>query len=108
MSPRLALLDEHGPQGLGELTRRLGVSKPTANRHVAKLGAAGLVSTRPDRDPRAVRVSLTPAGDEQVVRVRDVRRVGPSAVLEGWSDRDGDALATLLARLNADLDRRRR
>ncbi|MCW2719741.1 MAG: hypothetical protein QOG20_6798 [Pseudonocardiales bacterium] len=105
--PVLALLDEHGPQGLGELTRRLGVSKPTASRHVAKLGAAGLVSTRPDRDPRAVLVALTPAGDEQVARVRDIRHAGLRTVLSGWSDADGDALATLLSRLNVDLDRQR-
>ncbi len=104
--PVLALIDEHGPQGLGELTRRLGVSKPTASRHVAKLAAAGLVTTRPDRDPRAVLVDLTPAGDEQVARVRDVRRTGLAVVLTGWSDADGNALAALLARLNADLDRR--
>lgn len=105
--PVLALVDEHGPQGLGELTRRLGVSKPTASRHVAKLAAAGLVTTRPDRDPRAVLVELTAAGGAQVARVRDVRRAGLAAVLTGWSDGDGDTLATLLARLNADLDRRR-
>lgn len=105
--PVLALLDEHGPQGLGELTRRLGVTKPTASRHVAKLGAAGLVTSRPGRDPRAVVVDLTPGGDEQVRRVRAIRRTGLRAVLGTWSDADGDALADLLGRLNRDLDGRR-
>jgi DNA-binding MarR family transcriptional regulator len=105
--PVLALLDEHGPQGLTELTRRLGVTKPTVSRHVAKLGMAGLVTTRPDRDPRAVVVVLTPAGDEQVARVSDIRREGMRDVLAGWSDADSDTLALLLARLNHDLDQRR-
>jgi DNA-binding MarR family transcriptional regulator len=102
--PVLALLDEHGPLGLGELTARLGLSKPTVSRQVTRLAGAGLVTSDPDRrDPRAVVVSLTADGEEQVRRVRDVRRRGLGAVLASWSEHDSDTLAALLARLNAEL-----
>lgn len=106
--PVLALLHEHGPQGLTELTRRLGISKPTTSRHVARLGTAALVSTTPDgRDPRAVVVTLTTAGAAQVEKVRSARRERLGEVLRSWSPNDGEALADLLGRLNADLDRHR-
>jgi DNA-binding MarR family transcriptional regulator len=103
--PVLALLDEHGPLRLGELTTRLGLTKPTVSRHVARLGGAALVETRPDRrDSRAVVVFLTAGGAEQVRRVREVRRTSLGEVLADWSEADGEALALLLARLNVDLD----
>lgn len=106
--PVLALLDEHGPLGLSEITARLGLSKPTVSRQVTRLAAAGLVASRPDlRDPRAVCVSLTAAGEDQVRRVRDVRRRSLGAVLASWTGRDSHTLGALLARLNAELDVRR-
>jgi DNA-binding MarR family transcriptional regulator len=104
--PVLVLIDEHGPLGLGELATRLGLTKPTMSRHVARLGGAALVATRPDqRDPRAVVVHLTPDGAERVERVREVRRRTLGEVLADWSGADSEALAQLLARLNTDLDR---
>lgn len=106
--PVLALLHDHGPQGLTGLTRRLGISKPTTSRHVARLGAAALVSTTPDgRDPRAVVVTLTATGAAHVQKVRAARRERLSEVLRSWTPEDGEALAELLGRLNADLDRHR-
>jgi DNA-binding MarR family transcriptional regulator len=105
--PVLALLNEYGPLGLGDLATRLGLTKPTTSRHVARLGGAALVATRPDeRDSRAVVVLLTPDGAERVERVREVRRRTLGEVLAGWSVPDSEALAQLLARLNTDLDRR--
>jgi DNA-binding MarR family transcriptional regulator len=104
--PVLALLDSHGPQGLGELTRRLGISKPTTSRHVARLTEAALVSSRPDpRDVRAMEVTLTERGAAQVARLRAARHAQLAAVLADWSEGDRDGLATLLARLNSDLDK---
>jgi DNA-binding MarR family transcriptional regulator len=104
--PVLALLDSYGPQGLGELTRRLGISKPTTSRHVARLAEAALVTSRPDpRDVRAMEVTLSERGAAVVARLRAARHAHLAAVLADWSDEDRDGLATLLARLNADLDR---
>jgi DNA-binding MarR family transcriptional regulator len=106
--PVMALLDGHGPLGLTELARRLGLSKPTTSRHVARLGADGLVRTRPDsRDVRAMVVALTPAGEEVVAHLRAARHARLAAVLGGWSDGDRDTLGALLARLNVDLDAHR-
>ena len=106
--PVMALLDGHGPLGLTELARRLGLTKPTTSRHVARLGALGLVGTRPDRrDVRALVVALTPAGDAVVARLRAARHTRLAAVLDGWSDDDRDTLGALLARLNVDLDAHR-
>jgi DNA-binding MarR family transcriptional regulator len=106
--PVLAVLDAHGPLALAELTTRLGLSKPTVSRQVGRLGSAALVETCPaPHDPRAVVVSLTTQGAQEVRRVREARRKGLQEVLAGWSDADSDTLAGLLARLNADLDRHR-
>jgi DNA-binding MarR family transcriptional regulator len=106
--PALVLLDAHGPQRLTELTGRLGVSKPTASRQVARLSAAGLVATGPyPYDPRAVLVRLTEAGAERVRGVRDKRRESLGRVLEDWSGEDSATLARLLRRLNEDLERHR-
>jgi DNA-binding MarR family transcriptional regulator len=106
--PVLSLLDGHGPLGLAELAHRLGLTKPTTSRHVARLAAAGLVATRADlRDVRALLVVLTPAGDGVVARLRAARRERLAAVLSGWSDQDRDTLGALLARLNVDLDAHR-
>lgn len=98
--PVLALVDEHGPLGLGELSYRMGVTKPTVSRHVARLAGAGLVATRPDRDPRAVRVVLTATGDAQVARVRTARAAALAQMVGDWPDGDVAALADLLGRLN--------
>lgn len=106
--PVLALLDAHGPLGLGDLTRRLGLSKPTTSRHVTRLAEAGLVDSRPDpRDVRAVIITLTPPGAAEVGRLRAVRRARLAQVLDDWSDADRHGLATLLARLNVDLEQHR-
>lgn len=102
----LALLDEHGPQDLTTLTARLGLTKPTASRRVARLSAAGYVAT--ESHGRAMRVALTGAGDAQVRHVRGGRATRMGDVLAHWSAEDGDALATLLNRLNVDLDAHRR
>jgi DNA-binding MarR family transcriptional regulator len=106
--PVLALLDAHGALGLSELARRLGLTKPTTSRHVARLSTAGLVTTRPDtRAVRAIVVDLTPAGIGVVARLRAARHERLAAVLSGWSDEDRDTLGALLARLNVDLDAHR-
>ncbi|NMH98133.1 MarR family winged helix-turn-helix transcriptional regulator [Pseudonocardia acidicola] len=102
--PVMVLLDEHGPQRLTVLTRRLGHSKPTVSRQVSRLSRAGLVATRPDeRDPRSVVVRLTRAGAARVEAVRQARLAPLREVLAAWPEEDRDALAVLLSRFNADL-----
>ncbi|MFR9806936.1 MarR family winged helix-turn-helix transcriptional regulator [Pseudonocardia sp. RS010] len=103
--PVLAALDENGAQSLTLLTARLGVSKPTASRQVSRLSRAGLVDVRPDeRDSRSVVVSLTAEGLAQRELVRAARLRPLQAVLAAWPQEDREALGTLLARFNEDLD----
>ena len=56
-------LSEHGPLGIVELARRLGVSSPATTVLVDRLERAGYVERVPDpADRRRVRIVDTPAG----------------------------------------------
>ena len=103
--PMLMLLAEEGSLSLTSLTGRLGVSKPTASRQVSRLAQAGLVEVAPhERDPRAISVTLMPAGLEVREQVRAARLAPLREVIAHWLDADRDALAGLLDRFNTDLD----
>ncbi|WP_166659949.1 MarR family winged helix-turn-helix transcriptional regulator [Actinomycetospora succinea] len=56
-------LSEHGPMGVAELARRLGVSSPATSVLVDRLEKAGHVArVRDTLDRRRVRITDTPAG----------------------------------------------
>ncbi|MDL5159550.1 MarR family winged helix-turn-helix transcriptional regulator [Actinomycetospora termitidis] len=59
----ILLLSEHGPMGVVELARRLGVSSPATTLLVDRLESSGHVErVRDPDDGRRVRVTDTPAG----------------------------------------------
>src|SRR3954462_2515040 len=78
---------------LGEIARRQRMDAPTASRIAEGLARRGLVRTAPDdRDRRALRVLLTPAGNRLAERIAPVAASVRSAVVRGLSRREQQAL----------------
>jgi len=90
----MATITMHGPQPVGELGRRLGISEPAASLLVDKLEERGLAArTRDERDRRRTLVTATQAGDELATRLRQGREEQTGRWLDALSD---DELAGLL------------
>jgi len=90
---------------LGEIARRQRMDAPTASRIAEGLARRGLVRTSPDdRDRRALRVLLTPAGSRMAERIAPVAASVRSAVVRGLSRREQQALRTALRTVIANLD----
>jgi DNA-binding MarR family transcriptional regulator len=86
----LAMLDERGPCKITELAALERITQPAMTTLIGRLERDGLVQRHTSTDDRrAVCVTLTPAGRDELVRIRHAR---------------GQALATLLARCD-DADR---
>jgi DNA-binding MarR family transcriptional regulator len=82
-----------GPQPIGELGRRLGISEPAASLLVDKLEERGLAArTRDERDRRRTLVTATPAGDELAPRLRQGREEQVQRWLDALSDDELDGL----------------
>lgn len=87
-----------------DLVARLGLDKSTLSRQLDQLIDAGLLQRqggRPGR--RGDPLSLTPAGRRRLARAGDRIRVRLAAWLDGWSDDDIEAFASLVGRLNSAL-----
>lgn len=64
----LSILLEHGPTRIGQLAQLVPCSQPTATTLVGQLERDGRVRKNPDPDDgRAVRISITPTGREQMI-----------------------------------------
>jgi DNA-binding MarR family transcriptional regulator len=84
----MAALCHHGPQRVGELAEREGVSQPTISRLVTTLEREGLVARRADEaDRRGSFTELTPAGRALVrwARARKIAWVGAALRAESES-----------------------
>jgi DNA-binding MarR family transcriptional regulator len=94
------------PHGLRELARAAGVSAPTATRMIDGLGARGLVTRERDADDRrAVRIALTPDGQEAVEHRREAMHGRRRALFDQLSPGEHRAAAQVLARLAAAYER---
>ncbi|WP_371664431.1 MarR family winged helix-turn-helix transcriptional regulator [Streptomyces sp. NBC_00280] len=83
----------------GELANLLAVEASHITRQVQQLQKAGYVTRVPDPDDRrAQRIQLTAAGEDAVVRIREVSCRSMRRALEGWSPHE-------LRRLTAFVDR---
>ena len=95
----LRRLDDEGPLRITELAAAELVSQPTMTGIVRRLEADGLVRRSPDPDDaRAVRVTLTDAGGEELAAVRSARAAFVQDRLERLDDA---ALAALAAAVPA-------
>jgi DNA-binding MarR family transcriptional regulator len=90
---------------LGELARRQRMDAPTASRLAEGLARRGLLrAAHDDRDRRALRVLLTPAGTKLAERIAPLAASVRSAVVRGMSRRQQEALRTALQRVVSNVD----
>jgi len=90
---------------LGEIARRQRMDAPTASRTAEGLARRALLRTAPDdRDRRALRVLLTPAGAKLAERIAPIAASVRSAVVRGLSRREQEALRSALRTVIANLD----
>jgi DNA-binding MarR family transcriptional regulator len=100
----LVRLGTDGPARPSDLAAYFRIGKATAGRQLASLEQLHLVSRRPDpEDGRAHLLALTDEGKERLKAARAQRRLALHERLSAWPQSDLEALARLLARLNADL-----
>ena len=104
----MATLTTNGPQPVGELGRRLGLSEPAASLLVDKLAERGLAIRAHDpQDRRRTLVTATPAADELAARLREGREGHVLAWLGALTDDELDGLTRgfrSLLRIAAALD----
>ncbi|MFI1360191.1 MarR family winged helix-turn-helix transcriptional regulator [Streptomyces sp. NPDC020898] len=88
----------------GELANLLAVEASHITRQVQRLQEAGYVTRVPDPDDRrAQRIRLTVAGEEAVVRIREVSCRTMRRALEDWSPQELRRLAAFVDRMVDDL-----
>ena len=98
----LVVLASRGPQRIADLAELLGVNSSNATRNCDRLQRRGLVRRDRDSDDRrAVRVSLTPAGEHLVQQITVARTTAISHILGAMP---GHARGPLLAALRAFTD----
>jgi DNA-binding MarR family transcriptional regulator len=101
----LRLLDTTGPAGINEIADHLRLDASTVTRQVLAMEAAGFVTRERDaHDGRRAVVTMTPAGTTALAETRAARADVYADILADWSPDDRRQLATLLTRLNDDLD----
>ncbi|AGL16270.1 MarR family winged helix-turn-helix transcriptional regulator [Actinoplanes sp. N902-109] len=98
----LVVLASRGPQRIADLAELLDVNSSNATRNCDRLQRRGLVRRDRDTDDRrAVRVSLTPAGEHLVQQITAARATEISRILGAMP---GQARGPLLAALRAFTD----
>ncbi len=90
----IATITMFGPQPVGELGRRLGISEPAASLLVGKLEERGLAArVRDEEDRRRILATATAAGEELAARLREGREEQVQRWFEELTD---DELSGLL------------
>ena len=87
-----------------DLARAVGIEGPTLTRHVDALERDGLVTRQRDTgDRRAVRVELTPAGEQLHGELLKAVIAFNRRLRRGLDDAEADQLRDLLGRLEANV-----
>ncbi len=97
----LSVLLHKGQMRLTDLSRHVGVGKPSISRQIALLTNIGLV--RKDDDPvdgRAQLIVLTAAGREKMTLIQAGRQSAFHDRLKDWDESEIASLVSLLAKLN--------
>ena len=85
---------------LGEIARRQRMDAPTASRVAEGLARRGLVRTaQDDRDRRALRVLLTPAGARLAERIAPAAAAVRGSLVRGMTRREQEALRASLRKV---------
>ena len=83
-----------------EIARAVGIGGPTLTHHLDAMEAAGLVvRSRAPGDRRAVRVELTPAGDETFQRLRAAAMAHDSRLRDGLAEAELETARAVLRRM---------
>lgn len=105
----LARLVTDGPRRTTALAEAVYADTSTVSRQTSALIRHGLVERRPDpEDGRASILAPTPEGVRVFEADRRRHNENMATILAGWSERDVNRLATLLARLNTDFEAHQR
>ncbi len=101
----LTHLSEKGPLHVSDLAAAAAVDVSTMSRTLRHLGDSGFVSREPGEDLRAVRISITRAGEEAVTKLLAAGQQILREVLAGWDAVDCDELSRLMMRFADDFAR---
>jgi len=105
----LAALTAHGGQRLSDLAGLTSIDLSTLSRLVGRMVRAGLLSReRTDGDRREVAVALTDKGQRVTRAIVPVARRYERQALCGFRPMEQEALKTLLRRVYANLEQRKR
>lgn len=89
-----------------ELADAIGIREATLTHHLTAMDADGLITRTRDASNRRIQVvSLTAKGDAAFLRLRAAAIAFDAKLRAGLDDSDLSALATLLARLSANVTR---
>lgn len=84
-----------------DLAARLQVTKGNVCGLLDRLEKAGWVKRKPDeKDGRVNRLSITPAGRQQIETLRPLHDVAVDELLQHWSAEDADMLVRILAKID--------
>lgn len=101
----LLALYEEGPMPQGTLREKLGLEQSSVSRLVDGLARRGLVTLRPAHSDRRVRLtSLTPAGQDLLLRTPGASSLGGTAMMRGLAPTEQHELIRLLRHCAANLE----
>jgi MarR family transcriptional regulator for hemolysin len=87
-----------------ELAAAVGIEGPTLTHHLDRMEKAGLIArARDPQDRRAVRVEMTPAGDELFLKLAKAAQSFDARLRDGVSEKKLDEFRAVLRRLRANV-----
>ena len=106
--PVLSGLARTGPTTATELAAAIGLDRTATTRYATRLQAAGLLQRASDnQDRRAIRLELTPAGQEAVAAMRHTLSQLFDDMLSTWKRDEAEQFVTSLERFTTMLEQRR-